>query len=80
MENNDNSFCQSLCIPDYYRVHTSIFHVGCELPCNCKPGFNMILYNKFAQTFPSYLTNVESLDYCWYNSFPELHKILNEVF
>ena len=85
MENNDNSYCQSICIPDYYRVHASIFHVSCqltciEMPCNRQLRFNKILCNEFAQRFPSYLTNVESLDYCWYNSFPELHRIFNEVF
>ena len=58
MENNNNCFCQSLCIPDYYRVHASIFHVSCqliciEMPCNREPRFVMTLYNRLAIQFPS---------------------------
>lgn len=84
MEDNDNSFCQSLCVPDYYRIRVSMFHIRCQLTClkmpsGCKPRFHMILYIKFSKRFPTYLVNVKSLYYCRYNLFPELHIFLNNL-
>lgn len=81
-ENGNNNSNQSFCVPDYYRVHVSTFHMACQLtcvgiPCEHEPKFDII---KFAERFPNNLRNMQHIDYCWYDSIPELHRIAIEIF